>query len=97
MIMNTGSSAIENWTLQFNFAPKIIEIWGAAIESLSGKQYMIVGAGSDTTIAPGQSVSFGFVGKPGRHPAGPSNIRLDGVALPLSPNRGCAERWRRSQ
>ncbi len=88
MITNTGSSAIENWTLQFNFLPKITAIWGAAIANLSGKQYTIVGPGSDTTIAPGQSVSFGFVGKPGRHPAGPSNIRLDGVALPLSPPAG---------
>ena len=33
MITNTGSTAIDGWTLQFNFAPKITSIWGAAIAS----------------------------------------------------------------
>jgi alpha-L-arabinofuranosidase len=88
MITNTGSSPIDAWTLQFNFAPKITAIWGAAIAKHSGNQYTIDGTSSDTTIAPGQSVSFGFQGKPGRHPTGPSSIRLNGVALPLSPSAG---------
>ncbi len=85
MITNTGSSAINAWTLQFNFAPKIIAIWGAAIAKHTGNQYTIDNVSADTTIAPGQSISFGFQGKPGRARAGPSNISLNGVSLPLSP------------
>ena len=88
MITNTGASAINGWTMQFNFAPKITTIWGASILERSGTQYMIESATYDAVIAPGQSVSFGFKGKPGRAQAGPGDIILDGVSLPLSPNEG---------
>ena len=88
MITNTGASAINGWTMQFNLAPKITTIWGATVLKRSGTQYTIQSDIDDAVIAPGQSVSFGFEGKPGRAQAGPTSIILNGVSLPLSPTEG---------
>ena len=85
MITNNGPSAIGNWTMKFNFPRKITAIWGATIVSHIGNQYVIKNANSSGPIAPGQSVSFGFLGKPGRAGAGPANLVLNGVPVTLSP------------
>ena len=42
---------------------------------------MIRNVKSDGTIAPGQSVTFGFKGSPGDASAGPTNFVLNGVSL----------------
>ena len=78
MITNTGSNPIGGWTIQFDFAPKVISIWGATIASRIGDQYTIDNVSYDATIAPGQSISFGFEGKPGRAQAGPGDLILNG-------------------
>ena len=39
---------------------------------------MIQDAGYNGTIAPGQSISFGFNAAPGGHPTGPRNYVLNG-------------------
>jgi Cellulose binding domain len=88
MITNPGASAINGWSMQFNFAPKITTIWGASILEHSGSRYSIESDVYDAVIAPGQSVSFGFQAKPGRASAGPTDIVLNGVSLPLSPPGG---------
>lgn len=84
MITNTGSSPIDAWTLAFDFAPRIHSIWGASLVQRAGHRYVVEGAGDDSSIAPGQSVSFSFMGTPGRGAAGPSQIELNGVALSLA-------------
>jgi hypothetical protein len=85
MITNLGQTAIDGWTLKFNFAPKITSIWGATITSHAGNQYTVANLSGDASIAPGQSTSFGFQGKPGRAQAGPTNWVLSGGALSASP------------
>jgi hypothetical protein len=67
--------------LQFNFAATITQIWDATIQSHSGTQYVIHNAGYNSTIAPGQSVSFGFLGSPGGIWAAPTNYLLNGVPI----------------
>jgi hypothetical protein len=83
-ITNTGTTAIDGWTLGFRFAAGIRSIWGASVRGHRGKQYLIVSAGDDGTLAPGQNVSFGFLGRPGGVPAAPTRYVLDGVAIPGS-------------
>jgi hypothetical protein len=80
-LTNTGTSAITNWILQFNFAASITQNWNATIQNHSGSQYVIDNAGANSSIAPGQSVSFGFLGSPGGIPAAPTNYLLNGVPI----------------
>ena len=60
---------------QFNFAATITQIWNATVVSHSGIHYVLQNAGYNSTIGPGQSVSFGFLGSPGGAPVAPSNYR----------------------
>ncbi len=80
-LTNTGTSAITNWVLQFNFGATITQIWNATVQSHSGSQYVIDNAGYNSSIAPGQSVSFGFLGSPGGIPAAPTNYLLNGAPI----------------
>lgn len=84
-ITNTGTSPITNWILQFNFAAAITQIWNATVVSHTGTQYTIQNAGYNSTISPGQSVSFGFLGTPGGTPTAPTNYILNGTALGSPP------------
>ena len=81
VIANNGTTAINGWTLQFDFARSISPIWNAQIVSQAGNHYTIKDAGYNATIAPGQSVNFGFNAQPGGHPAPPSGYILNGVAV----------------
>ncbi|MDR3632783.1 MAG: cellulase family glycosylhydrolase [Isosphaeraceae bacterium] len=80
-ITNNGSTAINGWTFQFDFAPGITQIWNAQLVSHTGNHYVIKDAGYNATIAPGQTTTFGFNGAPGHVTAGPANYVLNGVAL----------------
>ena len=78
-ITNTGTTTISNWMLQFNFSATITQIWNATIASVSGTHYVLNNAGYNSTIAPGQSVSIGFLGSPGGAPVAPSNFVVNGT------------------
>lgn len=80
-ISNRGTAAINGWTLQFDFAAAISQVWDGQIVSHSGNHYVVRDAGYNSVIAAGQSVSFGFNGSPGNMAAGPVNYVLNGVAL----------------
>ncbi len=54
-----------NWSLSFSFDHSISNIWNGVISSHSGNQYVVGNAGYNSTIAPGQSVTIGFLGTPG--------------------------------
>jgi alpha-L-arabinofuranosidase len=84
-ITNTGTKAINGWTLQFDFAPILSSIWNAAIVSHTGNHYVIQNVSWDASIAPGQSVNFGFIASPGRAYAGPTHYVLNGITLPPPP------------
>lgn len=84
-ITNLGSSAINGWTLQFDFAESISQVWNGQIISHTGNQYVIGNVSYNPTIAAGQSVTFGFNASPGNVTAGPTNYVLNGVPLNGSP------------
>ncbi len=89
-LTNTGRTAISGWTLQFDFAPGITDIWDARLVSHSGKHYTIGNASWDAQIAPGQSISFGFNAQPGTPGTGPSHYVLNGQALTANQGRTIA-------
>jgi aryl-phospho-beta-D-glucosidase BglC (GH1 family) len=80
-IANQGTSAINGWTLQFDFAGTISPIWNGTIISHVGNHYVVGDAGYNSIIGPGQSVSFGFNASPGNVTTGPANYILNGVPL----------------
>jgi alpha-L-arabinofuranosidase len=84
-ITNTGATTLSAWTLQFDFAATITQIWNASVVNHSGNHYLIQNARYNSTINPGQSVSFGFLGSPGGVPVPPSNYVVNGAASSSSP------------
>ncbi len=59
-IANTGASALNGWTIEFDFAANITQIWNATIVSHVGNHYVISAASYNALIGAGQSTSFGF-------------------------------------
>ena len=80
-ITNTGNTPINGWTLEFDFAGNITEIWDAQVVSHVGNHYVIQNASWDATIAAGQSVNFGFNADWANAATGPSNYVLNGVSV----------------
>jgi hypothetical protein len=79
-ITNTGTSSINGWTLEFDFVGTIGDIWNASIVSHVGNHFVIKDVGYNSTIAAGQSVTFGFNASPGK-PTPPTNYTLNGVPI----------------
>lgn len=85
-ITNQGSTAINGWTIGFDFGPSIDSLWNATLVSRSGTRYTLKDAGYNATIGPGATVSFGFNGSPGNLQTTPLNYTLNGVAVgPATP------------
>lgn len=78
-IRNTGTTAINGWTLEFDLAADIVNIWSAVIVSRVGNHYVIKNASWNATIAPGTSISFGFQAAGVFAP--PLNMKLNGVLI----------------
>ena len=76
---NTGSTAITNWQLGFDFPGQISSIWNASIVSHVGNHYVIQNAGWNSTILPGANVTIGFNGSPGNVTVGPTNYAWVGT------------------
>ena len=89
-ITNTGTTTLSGWTLQFDFAATITQIWNATVVSHAGNHYVIQNAGYNSTIAPGQSVSFGFLGAAAGAPVAPMNYVVNGTtsSSPPPPSNG---------
>ena len=75
-IKNTGTTALNGWTLSFDFDRNITSIWNAVIVSHVGNHYVIANAAWDATIPPGGTVNFGFQGVTGNVTSGPTNYAL---------------------
>ncbi|MGE3819186.1 MAG: cellulose binding domain-containing protein, partial [Isosphaeraceae bacterium] len=83
-LRNAGSTAVSNWTLEFDTTAAISSLWDGVISSGTGNHYVVRNAGWNGTIPPGGTVSFGYVAGPG---GAPTNYLLNGQPLggPIGP------------
>ncbi|WP_052380355.1 cellulose binding domain-containing protein [Paenibacillus camerounensis] len=75
-IINTGTSAIENWSLAFDYSGSISAFWTADIVQHDGNHYVIKNKEWNADIGPGQRIDLGFSGTPGSVTEGPSNYEM---------------------
>jgi len=80
-IANTGSSAINGWTLKFTFPgdQKITNAWNGTVTQ-SGENVTITNASYNGTIAPGGNTSLGFQGTWTNSDAAPAAFTVNGTA-----------------
>jgi endo-1,4-beta-xylanase len=80
-VSNTGTSAINGWTLTYAFPgdQKVTNAWNATVTQ-SGAAVSATNMSFDATIAPGGNVSFGYQGTWTANDTAPSSFSLNGTA-----------------
>ncbi|GMU55774.1 MAG: hypothetical protein AMXMBFR33_49200 [Candidatus Xenobia bacterium] len=81
---NRSTTPLNDWVLEWDFAPAIEVIWNARVESRNGLRYRIRPESWNGSIPAGGSLSFGFNGSPGNVSALPGNISLTGAGSSTS-------------
>jgi hypothetical protein len=81
-IRNTGATALNGWTLAFDFTGDIYQSWGFEVVSRVGNRYTIRGKDWGASVAPGQSLTVGFSATWGNPHTVPSGYVLNGQAAP---------------
>lgn len=81
---NRSTTPLNDWVVEWDFAPAIEVIWNARIESRNGLRYRIRPESWNGSIPAGGSLSFGFNGSPGNLSALPGNISLTGAGSSTS-------------
>lgn len=85
-IHNDQPAVISNWRLEFDYSRTISNLWDAQLVSHVGSHYVIGNASYNSTIAVGQTISFGFIAGAGTDV--PHNMTLggSGTAPPTPPS-----------
>ncbi|KUM73370.1 cellulase family glycosylhydrolase [Streptomyces curacoi] len=85
VIRNTGSSAINGWTLRWAFpsGQRISNLWGGTATQ-SGAEVSVAAASYTATIAPAGSVTLGFTATKGSTNPTPTAFTLNGSTCSLS-------------
>ncbi|MEA1834747.1 cellulase family glycosylhydrolase [Methylobacterium durans] len=60
VLKNTGTAALDNWTIKLKTPLEITNIWNAEIVSHTNGEYVIHSAAWNYHLDPGQEISFGF-------------------------------------
>ena len=88
-LTNNGNTAWDGWTVEFEWDHQITQVWSASLTATTGDRYTIRNAGWNGSVAPGQTVSFGFNGTSGNVTSTPQNVTIngnpvgDGTAIPV--------------
>jgi cellulase/cellobiase CelA1 len=80
-VTNTGTAAINGWTLKFSFPgdQKVTNAWNATV-SQSGSAVTATNVSYNGSIAPGGNVQFGFQGTWTSNDTSPTAFALNGAA-----------------
>src|ERR1019366_6593846 len=93
-ISNTGTAAINGWTLKFTFPgdQHVTNAWNATVTQ-SGTAVTATNASYDGTISPGASASMGFQGTWTANDTSPTSFTLNGASCSCPhPPGSCAGR-----
>ncbi|SDG59185.1 Chitinase [Sinosporangium album] len=79
-IKNNTSAAITTWKVEFDLPAghQVTSSWDA-VQSRTGQRYTFTNVGWNGSVAPGGTVTFGFLGSPGGAAAEPQNCKINGV------------------
>src|SRR6187401_772657 len=87
-----GQQALHGWTLEFDAAFAITDLWGAEIVSHLGNHYVVRNAAWNADVAAGGTASFGFQATPGAVDAATAGLAVDGLAAaPVLPTLTIAD------
>ncbi|OYX75791.1 MAG: hypothetical protein B7Y95_00655 [Rhizobiales bacterium 32-66-11] len=79
MTVPAGSAGLNGWTVEFDAAFDISNIWGAEIVSHVGDHYVIRNVAWNASVPANASASFGFQAEPGSAATSASGFTLNGV------------------
>ena len=79
-LTNSSGAALTGWTLEFDLANTITNLWNGVIVSHVGNHYVVKNADWNGAVAPGAAVSFGFQAS-GGNPALPTSFTWNGAAV----------------
>ncbi|HSI00225.1 MAG TPA: Calx-beta domain-containing protein, partial [Reyranella sp.] len=85
MKVGGGSAALNGWTVEFNAAFTITNIWNAEIVSHIGDHYVIRNASWNSQVAAGQQTGFGFQASAGSSGTQASGFTVNGTAVGQTP------------
>ncbi len=81
---NAGNAALNGWTLEFSAPFEMTNIWGAELVRKEGDRYVISPASWNSSVAPGQTISFGFNANGAA--TEPTSYELNGSPLSAPPS-----------
>ncbi len=79
MTVGAGGGGLNGWTVEFNAAFAITNIWNAEIVSHVGDHYVVRNATWNGQVAEGRNVSFGFQAASGSAGTAASGFTINGV------------------
>jgi aryl-phospho-beta-D-glucosidase BglC (GH1 family) len=85
--VNSGDTALNGWTVEFDSPAQITNIWNGQITSHVGTHYVISNMSYNAKVSAGQSTSFGYQASGSGAAGTPTNVKVNGVAsgTPVTP------------
>ena len=82
-LTNRGDEAWSGWRLEFEWSHEISQVWNGILVEQSDGSYVIENEFWNGDVAAGQSVTLGLGGSPGNVTTMPSNVYVNGIAVPV--------------
>lgn len=77
-LTNNGTKAMKDWSINYEQAGEITQIWSAKLGEQSGNRHTIKNVGWNESVAAGESVSFGYILQ-GQEIAFPADVIYTGI------------------
>jgi hypothetical protein len=85
MTVSAGSQALQGWTIEFDAAFDITNLWGAVIVSHVGSHYVLRNVEWNATVPAGGTASFGFQANIGSGGTAASGLSVNGAGTSPPP------------